>query len=79
MMRNEVKKRVIEIASKVFEIPKYEIDENTTYGSIESWDSLNHLNLFLEIEESLGVRFSAEEISKLTSIKKIIDKILERV
>ena len=33
-----------------------------TKDEIESWDSMGHLNLILEVEDTFGVSFTKEEI-----------------
>jgi len=39
--------------------------------TVGKWDSLNHLNIILGIEEKTGYKFSASEIGEATSIEKI--------
>ena len=45
--------------------------ETLGMGDIETWDSLANFNLLLALEDHLGVRFSVDEISTLTSIKAL--------
>ena len=40
-------------------------------GSIKEWDSLNHMSLFLELEERLEIRFSIEEMTALSPPKTV--------
>ena len=51
------------------------VDDNIK--SVSSWDSLNHINIILGIQEKTGYRFSPEEISEAISIDNIY-KILTR-
>jgi acyl carrier protein len=46
------------------------IDESSV-DSIESWDSLNHLNIVMAIEEAFGVQLSADEVIEMRSIAAI--------
>jgi acyl carrier protein len=46
--------------------------ENPARGEIESWDSLTHVEIVFMLEEQFDVRFSEEEISRLTSLRDII-------
>ena len=46
------------------------IDESSV-DSIESWDSLNHLNIVMAIEEAFGVQLSADEVIEMRSIATI--------
>jgi acyl carrier protein len=49
------------------------ITEGTKREDIKNWDSLNHLNLVLELMEFYKLEFTPEEISKMNSIKQIIE------
>lgn len=45
--------------------------ENTRYD-IPEWDSIGHLNLILELEDTLGVSFTKQEIEQMNAISDII-------
>ena len=42
-------------------------------GDFDEWDSLGNFALLLRIEESFGIRFSADELSTISSIIAILD------
>lgn len=56
------------IASDVFGVPADKLSVESSPESIESWDSMQHLNLVLAIEERFGVQFEPEEIEEMKSI-----------
>ena len=56
------------IASDVFGVPADTITAESSPQSIESWDSMQHLNLVLAIEERFGVRFEPEEMEEMKNI-----------
>lgn len=47
------------------------IVETDSVETIESWDSVRHLNLIMAIEERFGLTFEADEIPALISVKAI--------
>jgi len=49
------------------------ITQETKREDVLEWDSLNHLNLVLELIEFYKVEFTPEEIAKMNSIKRIIE------
>ncbi len=49
------------------------ITEDTKKDDIEEWDSINHLNLIVELEDKLKISFSKEEIEKMDSVSKLIE------
>ncbi len=58
-------------AADVLQVAPDEINAATTPEQIESWDSVQHLNLILALETQFGVEFEPEEIDQMKSIGKI--------
>ena len=62
-----------EIMSKVFEIDVSEISTNANQKEIMKWDSLQHLNLIVEIEDKYDISIDPEDISAMVTVEKIIE------
>jgi acyl carrier protein len=71
-MNPAILNRVQGIVADLFSIPVAEITPETSSDTIKSWDSLQHLNLMLAVEQEFGVQFAPEEIEKLTSVQSIV-------
>ena len=74
-MENKLEDRIKNIMSAVFEIPEEQIKDNSSPDTIESWDSLKHMNLIIALEEEFEVEFTDNEIYEMmnyTLIKSII-------
>jgi acyl carrier protein len=41
--------------------------------NLSEWDSINHLNLIVELESSLNVSFLPSEIESIKSVKDLIE------
>ena len=73
-----------EILSQVQEIFKLamgsdiDVDIDTEKDMILEWDSLNHLNLVVELENVFDLGLSMEEIEQLHSVKGIVELINSR-
>ena len=73
-----------EILSQVQEIFKLamgddiSVDMDTEKDMILEWDSLNHLNLVVELENSFDLGLSMQEIEELHSVKGIVELISTR-
>jgi acyl carrier protein len=63
--------RLIETVSRTLGIEKKLVMPETNSESTPAWDSVGHLNLILEVEETFGVHFSSEEIPLLTSVGRL--------
>ncbi|MCA2970517.1 MAG: acyl carrier protein [Acidobacteriaceae bacterium] len=66
-----VRQRVRQIAADLFAVPVDGLTEESSPDSIGSWDSLNHLNLVLALEQEWGIQFSPEEMEELLSMARI--------
>ena len=64
-MDEEVLSRVCEIASDVLQA---DVTADSSPHTVPAWDSVNHLNLVLAIEEAYGFQFSPEEMDQVKSV-----------
>ncbi len=63
---------VIDIILKTLKIKKKDIKLNTAIGSIPEWDSLAHLNIFMNISKKFK-NININKASKAKSVKDWID------
>jgi acyl carrier protein len=66
-----MKNKIAEIMKSVFEIDDSIEQVHYVKDQIATWDSLNHMNLIVALEEEFNVRFSEEEINELLSLDLI--------
>jgi acyl carrier protein len=74
-MDDSIKVRIKNVMGAVFDIPVYQIKDNSSADTIESWDSLKHINLVVSLEEEFQVEFTEDEILEMLNfmlIKEII-------
>lgn len=60
--------QVRSIASDIFGVPPGTITAASSPETIETWDSMQHLNLVLAVEEKFGLQLSPEEIEEMKSV-----------
>jgi acyl carrier protein len=56
------------MASDLFGVPVEQITAASSPQTLENWDSIQHLNLVLAVEEKFGVQLSPEEIEEMKSV-----------
>jgi acyl carrier protein len=56
------------IASDLFSIPADRIQSESSPETIESWDSTQHLNFVLALEEKFSFQLSPEEMEQMRSV-----------
>lgn len=69
MLRENIK----EVLKKVFQLES--VDDSISQQTCDKWDSLNHLNLIVELEEAFDVSFEPEDIAEMKSLDIIEQKI----
>lgn len=62
--------RVLEIMRSVFQTES--VDETCSQQNCEKWDSMNHLNLIVELEMEFGVSFEPEEIAQMRNFEEVM-------
>ena len=64
-MENKVEERIKSVMSAVFEVSAYKIKDDSSPDTIESWDSLKHMNLVVALEEDFEIEFNDDEILEM--------------
>jgi len=57
----------------IFQMPAAQLTPASSPETIESWDSVQHLNLVLALEEQFGIQFEPEEMDQMKSLGEIAD------
>jgi len=63
--------RIRRIFSDVFQVPIETVTPQSSPDTIPNWDSLQHLNLVLALEEEFHIQFTPEEIEQLLSVELV--------
>jgi len=63
--------RLAGIFRTLFNDPGLELRDDLTARDVAGWDSLNHVNLMILIEEEFGVRFTTGEVSALQDVGEL--------
>lgn len=79
MTREEVYENLNEVFQDVFDDEEIVVNDNTTAEDIEDWDSLEHINLIVAIEEKFGMKFSMAEVTGLKNVGEMVDVILKKL
>lgn len=72
-----MKEKVLQVVSRVMDVPVTELNEDSSPDTVSGWDSLKHMNLVLALEEELGVQFSDTQIVEMNSIGLILEILKE--
>ncbi len=72
----DIKKRITFIMSEVFDINEHMIKDDSSTNNLVEWDSMNHMNLIVALEEEFKCEFDEEDIEAMVNFK-IIKTIIE--
>ncbi len=78
MKREEVMKTLNEIFCNVFDDDSIVLKDETNANDIEDWDSLEQINLIVNIENEFGMMFDMAEVSDLANVGEMADLIMSR-
>lgn len=62
--------KILEIMRSVFQIDT--VDETCSQQTCAKWDSMNHLNLVVELEMAFGISLEPEEIALMRSYNDVL-------
>jgi acyl carrier protein len=70
---------VIHTASDIFGVPKASLTLASSPKTVEGWDSVQHLNLVLALEESAGIQIDPEEIDQMKTLGDIVSMVRSKL
>ncbi|MDP9160198.1 MAG: acyl carrier protein [Acidobacteriota bacterium] len=71
-MTSPIFERVRGIAADILRLPRNQITTQSSPENIAAWDSVQHLNLVLALEQEFSVQFEPEEMDQMSSIDCIL-------
>jgi acyl carrier protein len=72
-MTMDVQEKVIQVLVNILQVSPEEISTKTTSDDVEKWDSMNHINMILALEQEFGVRYDEEQVVSMLSVGEIIE------
>lgn len=75
----EIKDKVLEIIASVCETEVSNITEESTIGDFPQWDSMGHLTILSNVEETFDINFEPEEMMDLEDVHDIIEAVEEKL
>ncbi|MCH7847580.1 MAG: acyl carrier protein [Planctomycetes bacterium] len=79
MNTHEVETTVTDILRTLFRQPTLEARDDLTARDVTGWDSLNHVNLIIQVEEEFGIRFSNDEVANFVNVGELKRLIRQKV
>ena len=74
-MSEQTSNRIKEILASVFSVDKSIINDQSSPENIETWDSLQHMNMIVALEEEFGITFNDEQITSMLDFKSVVEAV----
>ncbi|MGI6739147.1 MAG: acyl carrier protein [Christensenellales bacterium] len=77
MTREEVFARLDTVFQEVFDDETIKVNDQTTANDIEDWDSFEHINLIVAIEDEFGFKIPMGKTVTMKNVGEMVDIIME--
>ena len=71
--------KLSDIFKVLFNRPDLELNDNLTAKDVPGWDSFNHVNLIINIEEEFGIKFTNDEVGGMQSVGNLKTLLLSKI
>ena len=76
MTREEVFERLNKVFQEVFDDETIEVNDDTTSEDIDDWDSFEHINLIVAVEEEFSIKIPMGKVVTMKNVGEMADIIL---
>ena len=66
-----MEQQLLDVLRRVFKDPS--LDENCSQKNCAAWDSMNQLNLVIELEMEFGISLEPEEIGRMIDFPSVLE------
>ena len=79
MEKEEIYERLNNVFRDIFDDESIVVTAETTSKDIEDWDSLEHINLVVAVEQEFGIKFNMNEVTTMKNVGEMVDIIISRM
>ncbi|MDE6945809.1 MAG: acyl carrier protein [Anaeroplasmataceae bacterium] len=77
MSRNDVYERLKKVFWEIFDDETIVLRDSTTANDIEDWDSFEHINLIVAVENEFSLKIPMGKAVSMKNVGEMVDIILE--
>ena len=77
MTREEVFERLNKVFQEVFDDETIDVNDDTTSEDIDDWDSFEHINLIVAVEEEFSIKIPMGKVVTMKNVGEMADIILQ--
>jgi acyl carrier protein len=77
-MNQPQERQIVQVIADVLNLPVARITPELSPQDAQGWDSVQHLNLVLAIEQAFGIQLAPEDIEQMQSVGAILTIVRQR-
>ena len=77
--QDEILSAVVTIVSDLFGVAPDELGSDSTRESVDGWDSLQQVNLVMDVESRFQVHLSETQIARIQGIGSLVEIVAEEL
>ncbi|MEO5572034.1 MAG: acyl carrier protein [Bacteroidia bacterium] len=74
-MNDQTSDKIKNIMSTIFNVDKSAINDDSSPETVETWDSLQHMNMIVALEEEFGIIFNDDQITSMLDFKSVSEAV----
>ncbi len=78
MNEANIKEKLKDIFIKIFQAPEIIITDDLSADQVAKWDSLTHLTMISEVENTFSIKFKLKELVAMKNVGDLIKLITEK-
>lgn len=67
--------KIFEIVARIMGVPVEAVNIESSPETLVNWDSLRHIKLLLAVEESVGIRFSDDDLVSIKNVRDLLARL----
>jgi acyl carrier protein len=79
MEETNITSKLEKVFREVFNNESLVITRELTANDVENWDSLSHMLLIAEVENSFSIKFKLKDLNKMRNVGEMIDMIISKI
>jgi acyl carrier protein len=79
MQESEIYQRLSKIFSSVFDDDSIVVTSELTADDVPEWDSFNHINLIVAVEQAFKIKFQTAELEQMKNVGHLVELIEKKV
>jgi len=79
MTKEAILENVNKSFTKILEHSNFELNENTTANDVDGWESITHMMIITEIENTFNIKFKLMDLMNMDNIGDLITTIEKEI